>query len=118
MTANQLVGEYGEGVAAEHLESQGIRVLERNWRCRWGEIDIVALDGDCLVVCEVKTRRSAVCGDPVEAITRAKLGRLRRLMAVWLAGQEQFFEQVRIDVIAVRAQVRGPAVVEHLRGVG
>ena len=64
MTAKDTLGRYGEDVAARHLAEQGYQVLCRNWRCDLGEIDIVARDGDCLVVCEVKTRRSTACGLP------------------------------------------------------
>ena len=112
------VGRYGEQVAAAHLQANGIRVLERNWRCREGEIDIVAEDGDCLVVCEVKTRRTDAYGPPAEAVTPVKLARLRRLTAAWLAEHEGTWPAVRIDVVAVTRALRGAARVEHLRGVG
>ena len=112
------LGQQGEQLAADYLEAEGFSVLARNWRCRHGEIDIVALDGDCLVVCEVKTRRSSVCGDALEAVTPAKLARLRRLAAAWLADQERYFPDLRIDVIAVRQPGAGAESLEHLRGVG
>lgn len=115
---NQVVGRYGERVAAAFLEAAGMRLLDRNWRCPLGEIDLVALDGDCLVVAEVKTRTSAACGFGVEAVTSAKLARLRRLAAAWLAAQPDRFAEVRIDVLDVLCARRGPAVVTHLRGVG
>lgn len=117
MAAKDTVGRYGEDVAARHLNEIGYQVLQRNWRCDLGEIDIVARDGDCLVVCEVKTRRSAVCGHPVEAVTPAKLARLRQLTARWLADSGLHPPQVRIDVVSVLRPPRGPAVVEHLRAV-
>jgi len=66
------VGDYGEQVACAHLTDAGLEVLERNWRCDQGELDIVARDGDTLVFCEVKTRRSDRFGSPLEAVTRAK----------------------------------------------
>jgi putative endonuclease len=112
------IGRHGEQLAAEYLESQGFELLARNWRCARGEIDIVALDGDCLVICEVKTRRSTVCGDALEAVTPSKLARLHQLAGAWLARQERYFPDIRIDVIAVRQPVRGAEVLEHLRGVG
>jgi putative endonuclease len=114
----QAVGRYGEQVAATHLEADGMVLLVRNWRCRQGEIDIVALDGGCLVVVEVKTRTSLRCGLPVEAVTPDKLARLRRLTAAWLSGQPDRFADVRIDVLDVLCQPRGAATVTHLRGVG
>jgi putative endonuclease len=115
--AKDSLGRYGEDVAVEHLKAAGLQVLERNWRCRLGEIDVVAVDGDCLVVCEVKTRRSVTAGAPLEAVTRAKLGRLRRLTAAWLADQDRHFGQIRIDVIGVLRPPRGPMVIEHLKWV-
>jgi len=118
MRATDAVGEYGERLAARYLEAQGLTVLQRRWRCPRGEIDIVAVDGGCLVVCEVKTRRSVVAGLPCEAITPQKLARLRRLTALWLAGQEGSWADVRIDVVTVLLPRRGPAAVDHLRAVG
>ena len=81
----QALGAYGERLAARLLVEQGLVVLDRNWRCPAGEIDLVLRDGDVLVVCEVKTRTSSVCGTPHEAITPVKLARLRRLAAAWVA---------------------------------
>ena len=118
MKAKDILGRDGEELAVTHLLGSGMRVLERNWRCRLGEIDIVALDGDCLVVCEVKTRRSLVAGGPLEAVTPVKLARLRKLTAAWLAGQNQYFPEIRIDVVGVLAPARGPVVIEHLKAVG
>ena len=83
-TARRLaLGGYGERLAARHLVEQGLIVLDRNWRCTAGEIDLVLRDGDVLVVCEVKTRTSSVCGSPHEAVTPAKLDRLKRLGLLW-----------------------------------
>ena len=81
MRAKDGLGRYGEDVAARHLVEQGIIVLDRNWRCELGEIDIVGRDGDVLVVCEVKTRSGTSFGTPLEAVTRTKAARLRRLAA-------------------------------------
>jgi putative endonuclease len=112
------LGRHGEEIAAAYLQSLGMLVLARNWRCPLGEIDVVALDGDCLVVCEVKTRRSLAAGSPLEAITPAKLGRLRRLTSLWLAGQDQRFDDIRIDVVGVLRPRRAPASIEHVKAVG
>lgn len=117
MAAKDTVGRYGEDVAARHLSEQGFVVLQRNWRCELGEIDIVARDGQCLVVCEVKTRRSDAYGSPLEAVTPRKLARLRRLTARWLAESGLHPPEVRIDVLAVRRPRAGPALVEHVRAV-
>jgi len=118
MRVKDAVGRHGEDVATAHLTTAGLRVVARNWRCSLGEIDIVAVDGDCLVVCEVKTRRSVSRGTPIEAVTPQKVRRLRRLAAVWLKAQDQWFASVRIDVVAVVQPRNGPPRVEHLRGVG
>ena len=121
-TANA-VGAYGERLAARYLAELGMRILDRNWRCDQGEIDIVALDGTCLVIVEVKTRRTLAFGTPVEAVTLAKAARLRRLAGSWLAARRLLVEppsevaDVRIDVIGVFRPSRGPAHIEHLVSV-
>jgi putative endonuclease len=93
-------------------------VIERNWRCEHGELDLVARDGDCLVFCEVKTRRSERFGAPVEAVTARKAARLRRLAAAWLRAHDERGGRIRIDVIGIVRPPRGPAQVRHLVGVG
>jgi putative endonuclease len=118
MQAREAVGRYGEKVAARYLEMQGFTVLQRRWRCPQGEIDIVAVDGVCLVVVEVKTRRSVAAGTPQEAVTLAKLARLRRLTFLWLQQQEISWRDVRIDVVTVLIPRAGASRVEHLRAVG
>ena len=117
MRAKDAVGRYGENVAAAHVAAEGWRVLDRNWRATGGELDIVALDGDVLVVVEVKTRSGDGFGHPAEAVTAVKLARLRRLTGQWLASHDARPASVRIDVIAVRTARAGAARVEHLRGV-
>ena len=79
----QALGAYGERVAATHLTDQGMVVLDRNWRCDQGELDLVLRDGEVLVACEVKTRSSDVGGSPHEAVDDAKLQRLHRLLWRW-----------------------------------
>ena len=111
------LGSYGERMAARYLRDQGLEILACNWRCAVGEVDIVALDGDCLVVCEVKTRRSTAFGSPIEAVTHQKLARLRRLAAVWLAQHEGHYADVRVDVIGVLRPRRGACQIEHLVAV-
>ena len=93
-------------------------MLDRNWRCDGGEIDLVLRDGDVLVVCEVKTRTSDACGSPHEAVTPAKLGRLRRLAARWVVEHQVHPADVRIDLVAVMCRRRGPADIEHVTGSG
>ena len=117
--ARSALGKYGEDLAARRLAEAGMKVLERNWRSgRTGEIDIVAQDGDALVVCEVKTRRAGVFEHPMAAITPLKTERLRGLAERWL--QEHGGAPpggVRIDLVGVLLPDRGAPVVEHVQGV-
>lgn len=114
--AKDAVGGYGERVAVAHLQAQGMRLVERNWRCAAGELDAVFTDGDALVVVEVKTRRSDGYGLPAEAVGHRKIVRLRRLAALWLAEHSVNAAEVRFDVVSVWPRTRGAARVEHLRG--
>ena len=118
MRAKDALGRDGEQVAAEYLQRSGLRILARNWRCSEGEIDIVAAERRVLVVCEVKTRSSTRYGTPVEAITRAKRRRLRRLAVRWLAANGVLFDEVRIDVVGLTRDPAGGFTIEHVRGVG
>ena len=111
------LGRYGERLAARYLLDRGLAVVDRNWRCSHGEIDLVARDGDCLVFCEVKTRRSQRFGAPVEAVDRRKAARLRRLAAAWLQDHDEHPARIRIDVIGILRPAEGRAVVRHLKGV-
>jgi putative endonuclease len=111
------VGDFGERIACRFLTDHGLQVVDRNWRCSSGEIDIVARDGDVVVICEVKTRSDERFGTPVEAITAAKANRLYRLGHIWLSEHGVGRAPLRIDVVAVLWARRGPATVEHLVGV-
>ena len=115
-TARQAVGAYGERIAEQHLIAQGLVVIARNWRCPEGEIDLILREGDDVVFCEVKTRRGTLYGTPAEAVVGAKVRRLRRLAARWLADTRIRPREVRFDVVSVLPQPRGAARVEHLRG--
>jgi putative endonuclease len=112
------LGRRGEQLAAEYLERAGLRILDRNWRCEAGELDIVALERRVLVICEVKTRSGVRYGSPLEAVSRSKRLRLRRLASSWLAAQELGFDEVRIDVIGLVQDASGEFTLEHVRGVG
>lgn len=118
MHSKDALGRFGEDLAAARLAESGLRVLARNWRCRTGEIDIVARDGDCLVICEVKTRRSKRYGTPAEAVGSRKLRRMRELALHWLDEQEIYVPQIRFDVVSVIVPPAGRPVVEHVAGVG
>ncbi len=112
---NQQVGKHGEAVAAEHLVRSGMGLVDRNWRCPLGEIDIIARDGDTLVFCEVKTRRGTGYGTPAEAVVRAKQERLRRLALMWLHTAGIHACDIRFDVVSVFPQRRGQPRVEHIK---
>jgi|SRR4051812_19276774 putative endonuclease len=111
---NQLVGGFGERVACRYLLSQGLVLLDRNWRTRAGELDVVARDGAEVVFVEVKTRRGTRYGHPVEALVPVKIRRVRTLARMWLAANGVRAERVRFDVVGV---LLGPSVgVQHVRG--
>lgn len=116
--ARQQLGRFGEAYAARYLADLGMVVLDRNWRCPAGEIDLVLRDGDVLVVCEVKTRSSEAFGSALEAVTAQKAARLRRLAARWLAEHRLRPDDVRIDLVGVLAPPGGAPRVDHVCGVG
>ncbi|MGL5810479.1 MAG: YraN family protein [Nocardioides sp.] len=114
----QALGVYGETLAARYLVEQGMVVLDRNWRCDAGELDLVLRDDEVLVVCEVKSRTSTACGHPLEAVGDIKVARLRRLAARWLADRHIHPRDVRIDIVGVLVPKRGSALIEHVTGIG
>jgi len=120
MTRAEL-GALGEQLAADHLCALGFHVLSRNWRCRYGELDLVVADlaRRAVVFVEVKTRTSDQFGGLAQAVPEQKVRRLRRLAGLWLAAQERQWHSIRIDVIGV--QVRhgsGTPQLTHLQAVG
>ncbi len=113
---NAELGRYGEEVAAQYLTDRGFVVLSRNWRCRDGELDIVATDRTRLVICEVKTRTGLGFGSPAEAVTPVKAARIRRLAAAWLTEHRTGWCEVRFDVLSVLSPPGGTTTVTHLPG--
>jgi putative endonuclease len=111
------LGAYGEALAARHLVGQGMVLLDRNWRCRLGEVDLVLRDGPVLVICEVKTRSSLAFGSPLEGVTERKAARLRRLAGCWIADHQMHPREVRIDAVGVLVPPSGPVEVDHVRGL-
>lgn len=117
--ARQALGAYGEQVAARHLQEHGYELLDRNWRCERGELDLVLRHGNVLVVCEVKTRSATqACGTPHEAVGPRKLQRLQRLAQLWQEAHGLRADEVRVDLVAVLRPDRGRAEVEHVVGIG
>jgi putative endonuclease len=113
MAAKDELGRRGEDLAADYLRQQGLVVLSRNWRCRFGEVDLVATDRSQLVVCEVKTRSGTRFGAPAEAVTARKAARIRRVTHAWLAANQVCWVEIRFDVLAVLAEPGRPVVVQH-----
>jgi len=113
MAKKDELGRWGEDIAAQYLADLGYEVVERNWRCSAGEIDIIARREGFLVVVEVKTRSTRAFGHPFEAVTAAKLARLRRLGFAWCASRAGWHGPIRVDVVAVvgaPAHLAAPAV--------
>lgn len=119
MTAarNRTLGAYGEQVAARHLTEAGMTVLDRNWRCDLGELDLVLREGAVLVGCEVKTRSGSVGGHPLEAVDVSKATRVRHLLERWAEEHGVRPQESRVDLVGVQRGPRGAAEVEHVRGV-
>lgn len=114
--AKDAVGKYGERVAVDYLVDQGMRLLDRNWRCSPGAIDAILRDGDCLVFAEVKTRRGTPFGTPAEAVGHAKRERLRRLAAIWITQSHVRPPEIRFGLVSVMPRRAGSADIEYLRG--
>ncbi|MDO5744601.1 MAG: YraN family protein [Micrococcaceae bacterium] len=117
MNHNQELGAAGEELAANFLLAAGYTVLERNWRCDLGELDIVARHAGQLVGVEVKTRTSLGFGHPAESVNAAKLRRLSRLIRCWSRTHGYSGQPVRVDVLAILAPPGGEPLIEHLIGV-
>src|SRR5437667_9750076 len=101
MTGRSVLGEEGERAAARFLEARGYRILERNYRTRRGEIDLIAEDGRMLVFVEVKVRLDDRFGGPAAAITRAKQARIARLAQQYLVWRRVGDRPCRFDVVLI-----------------
>ena len=114
-----VLGAAGEQLAAEHLQRRGFQIVERNYRTRWGELDIVAFDGETLAFCEVKTRRLNTHGGPFEGFRAPQRKRLRKMAGAWMIEHTDrpYAELVRFDAIGVTIDATGKLVsVDHLEG--
>lgn len=115
---NQELGSVGEAAAVRYLEEQGYQIIDRNWRCPEGEVDIVARDTlGTLAFVEVKTRTSNRCGTPAEAITAQKLARMRKVAAQWLRQCSVRAGKVRLDLIAISAQNQADLKIDHRKAL-
>ena len=118
--ARQRLGRLGEQLAADHLVRRGFRIVERNYRTRWGELDIIAYDGQTLAFCEVKTRRLREDQPgPLEAVRGLKRSRIRKMAGRWLIERTErpYADELRFDAIGVTFDPSGKlARIEHLEG--
>lgn len=144
---NRTVGARGESIAAAYLEGLGYRILDRNWYSRYGELDLVAAEGDTLVAVEVKTRTGLGYGHPLQAITQRKADRLRRLLLDWCRSSEAnaagggaagvdspggpkpqgdpgpwrqprpWWSQLRVDAIGIVLRPGVSPSIDHLQGI-
>jgi putative endonuclease len=114
------LGALGEQLAAEHLVRRGFEIVERNYRTRWGELDIIAFDGRTLAFCEVKTRRaSAAGGSPLDAVRTLKRTQVRKMAGRWLIDRTDRprADTLRFDAIGVTVDGAGRLLsLEHLEG--
>ncbi|WP_024356417.1 YraN family protein [Leucobacter chironomi] len=114
---NQALGARGEAIAAAFLEGRGFVILDRNWRNRYGELDLIAYDGRALVAVEVKTRSGDGYGSPLSAITARKAGRLRRLLLDWARAHGTRAPELRIDAVGITLCNTQAPRIDHLRGI-
>jgi putative endonuclease len=113
------LGQTGERIAAEHLSRLGYEIVERNYRTRWGELDLIAFDGTTLAFCEVKTRRLSRSGGPFDGFRASQRQRLRKMAGAWLIDRPNrpHSDLIRFDAIGVTIDATGRLVsIEHLEG--
>ncbi len=115
MANSRELGQLGEKVALSFLSTLGYHLLERNYRCRLGEIDLIMLDGESLVFIEVKARRSCFYGMPQEAVGLAKQTKIRRLAEYYLLCNKNPDYKIRFDVIAVCFENNIKYNIEHIK---
>jgi putative endonuclease len=114
----QVLGREGEDAAVEYLKRKGFTILDRNWRCSEGELDIVAVDPRrVFVAVEVKTRSGTRYGTPLEAVGRKKLRRLRKLTVIWLNAHGIRYDRIRIDVVGIVHEGTGGFTIHHEQAV-
>ena len=111
------LGALGESLAAAHLEAHGLSIVERNFRTRYGEVDLIADDSGTVVFVEVKTRRGSAFGTPEEAVTLRKRRRLVKVAVAYLQSHDLADRDWRVDVVGVMLRRNGPATINHLRAV-
>ena len=113
---NKKKGEFGELIAEKYLRGKGFSILQKNWTCRWGEIDIIAEHKEAIVFVEVKYRTNTNFGAPNNSITSKKLKSLKNSIWRYLLLHNQFNEECRLDVICITSQGR-KAKLKHYKSV-
>lgn len=117
MNHNQYIGATGETIAAQYLQHHGMRILDTNWRCNQGELDIIAEHRGQIIAVEVKTRTGTGYGHPAQAVTPAKLRRLCVLTRRWCRENHRNWAGARIDVIAILLSAGNKPAIEHYQAV-
>ncbi|MFI5783655.1 YraN family protein [Nocardia sp. NPDC051570] len=117
MADNLALGAHGEELAARYLRDAGMRIVDRNWRCRYGELDLIARDAAVTAFVEVKTRSGLSFGRPAEAVTWIKQQRIRQLAVLWLREHPGPWRRIRFDVVSVLLLPDREPVIEHLEAV-
>lgn len=112
---NRATGDLGEDIAGRYLTRSGYEVIERNYRTRRGELDLIARRGDTLVIVEVKLRRGTAYGDPLEAVTPRKQQAIRLLAEEYLSERDPHFQELRFDVIGILLRAGRPEI-SHVEG--
>lgn len=111
------IGDIGEDKAVQFLKKKGYRILDRNYRCRFGEIDIIAKDKNCFVFIEVKTRKDVSYGRPVESISKVKIGRILKTLKFYIAQKRIYDCDIRIDAIEVLMKSPDDVKVNHIENI-
>jgi len=112
--ANAGIGSRGEDLAAAFLQSSGLKIIERNYRCKGGEVDIVAKDGNTFVFVEVKTRKTLTYGVPQLAVTPFKQRQISKAALTWLSRQRLHDVPARFDVIAIILEGNYRHQIDHI----
>jgi putative endonuclease len=113
--SNKSLGEVGESIAVTFLKGQRFTIVERNFRCKCGEIDIIARDGKTFVFVEVKTRRNEAFGPPQASVTVFKQRQISKAALTWLAKKNLHEASARFDVIAILQRDHAVPVIEHIK---
>lgn len=108
------LGKQGEDWAVKYLKSNGFKILDKNYRCSFGEIDIVAKEKDTIVFIEVKTRKSAELIEPFESVGKKKQAKIRNLAEYYLQEKEYFDCEIRFDVLSITSKDKETQI-EHIK---